>query len=212
MNLKTLSLFVIPAALLIGSAPALAQDEVEYEPEEAEAEVYVEAPEQQYALQPSAPAGSRVDGMRFRGAAALSVGGERVGNADFKATLIGFDARLGLQVNDLLGIYAMPHVSFGPAKERGISGFTGTVAMMVMADITLFDALFFGAGFGYGVMNNPSGPALGFRVGGYPLKSVDEYKARRRGLALAFDMRTYFLGGFYGTGIQYMFSVGYEAF
>jgi hypothetical protein len=221
MNLKTYSFFLIPATLLIGSQAALAQDEAEtyedevyeqevYEGESVEeAEVYAEPPQRQYQLQPG---GERVDGVRFRGGVAFAVGGERVSNADFRATLFGFDGRLGVQINDLVGLYVQPHLSFGPATERGLSGFTGTFAMMAMVDFTFLDSLFVGGGFGYGVMNNPSGAALGFRVGGYPLKSIDQFKARRRGLMLAFDLRPYFLGGFYGTGVQYMFSVGYEAY
>jgi hypothetical protein len=155
------------------------------------------------------PAG-RVDGPRFRGGVAFTGGAEFVSNADFSATMFGIDGRLGVQVNHLLGLYVAPHLSFGSAG--GVEGSTGTFATILMADLTFLDALFVGAGFGYGIMNNPSGPALGFRVGGYPVKSAPDHRARRRGLVVSLEARTYFLGDPFGTGVQIMGAIGYEAF
>ncbi|MFW6088056.1 MAG: hypothetical protein ACODAG_12675, partial [Myxococcota bacterium] len=171
------------------------------------------APQQQQAAQgqPTGPDG-RVDGARFRGGVALTGGGEFVSSADFSAKMFGVDGRLGVQLNHLLGLYAALHLSFGSGSERGASVSTGTFATFAMADFTFLDALFAGAGIGYGVMNNPSGPALAFRVGGYPLKSAPDDRARRRGLMVSFEARTYFLGDPYGTGLQFMAAVGYEAF
>jgi hypothetical protein len=150
------------------------------------------------------------DGPRFRGGIAFTGGREFVSNADFSATMFGVDGRLGVQLSDLFGLYVEPHLSFGSAG--GIEGSTGTFAAVAMADFTFLDALFVGAGFGYGVFNNPSGPALGLRAGGYPVKRVSTDKPRRVGLVLSLESRFVFLGDPFGTGIQIMGAIGYEAF
>ncbi len=152
----------------------------------------------------------RVDGPRFRGGVALTVGEEFVPDVDFSALMVGVDGRLGIQINDFVGLYAEPHLSFGSAG--GIEGSTGTFAAIAMVDFTLFDALFVGAGAGYGVFNNPSGPAVALRLGGYPAKGVSDGKPRRRGLMLGLETRMVFLNHGYGTGFQLMGAIGYEAY
>lgn len=155
------------------------------------------------------------DGVRFRGGIALSAGLESVSD-DFdnsvSGLMVGVDGRIGVQLNDLLGFYAQPHLSFGSlstAGAGGLSGFTGTFTVAAMAEVTLVDRFFVGAGFGYGVLNNPSGPMFQARVGGYPLMGRGE-GARRKGLMVGVDLRTIFASGL--TGILVLGSVGYEAF
>lgn len=164
----------------------------------------------QDAAAPSAP-----DSTRFRGGIALSGGLELVSD-DFdnsvSGLMFGVDGRIGVQLNNLLGFYAQPHLSFGSLSSTGaggLSGLTGTFTVAAMAEVTLADRFFVGAGFGYGVLNNPSGPMLQARVGGYPLMGRGE-GARRKGLMVGIDLRTIFASGL--TGILVLGSVGYEAF
>jgi hypothetical protein len=217
MNLKTLSLLVIPATLLLGSHPALAQDEVEYEgveQEEEEVEVYVEAPQQSHAPQGDPFGSEGLDGARFRAGVAFTVGLQGLPQHDYSVAMFGVDGRFGVQINNMIGIYALPHLSFG--SSGSVFSSTGTFNALVMADFTFLDALFAGAGIGYGIFNNPGGPMVAFRLGGYPLKSVSEDRPRRKGLMVALETRLTFIGvdnGFdYGTGYQVLGAVGYEAF
>jgi hypothetical protein len=157
--------------------------------------------------------GEPPDGLRFRGGVAFTLGGEFVSSVDFSALMFGIDGRLGVQINNLVGVYVEPHLSFGSAGGvSGLGATTSTFAALAMVDFTLFDALFFGAGVGYGIFNSPKGAAIGLRVGGYPVKSVSDDKPRRKGLMLSLDTRIVFLDGGYGTGAQVMGAIGYEAF
>ncbi len=79
-----------------------------------------------------------------------------------------------------------------------------------VADVTLMDHFFVGAGGGYGVLNNPNGPVVHFRLGGYPLMGKSDTGPRRKGLMLGADMRLFFVPN--NTGMQLMGAIGYEAF
>lgn len=152
------------------------------------------------------------DGLRFRGGISLGAGLEKV--SIVSGPMVGIDGRLGVQVNNLLAIYAQPHLSFGSLSAGtaggGIQGATGTFAVAAMADVTLIDHLFVGAGFGYGILNNPKGPMFQARVGGYPLMGHGANGIRRKGLMIGGDLRTIFITG--ATGIMLMAAIGYEAF
>jgi hypothetical protein len=169
-------------------------------------------PAQDEAPATTAASEGRVDGPRFRGGIAFTGGAEFVPDSDFTATMFGLDGRLGAQINHLVGVYADLHMSFGSGDAGFGSGVTGTFAGFAMADFTFLDAVFAGAGFGYAVFNNPSGPALALRVGGYPVKSAPKDRARRKGLMLSLETRFVFLGAPYDTGYQVMGAIGYEAF
>jgi hypothetical protein len=128
--------------------------------------------------------------------------------------MYGADLRLGWQVNNLLAIYAQPHLSFGSlgtsVAGTPVSGGTGTFTGTVLGEVTLVDRVFAGAGVGYGLLNNPSGPAIEVRAGGYPLMGRGEDGIRRKGLMVGADFRSVFLSG--ATGIMVMGCIGYEAF
>jgi hypothetical protein len=83
--------------------------------------------------------------------------------------------------------------------------------MAVAADVTLIDRLFVGAGIGYTVYNNPAGVSPLLRIGGYPLMSRSEQKARRKGLMVGMDLRFTSLEGL-KTIVMPTFNLGYEAF
>lgn len=152
------------------------------------------------------------DGPRFRGGIAVSGGLESV--SVVSGPMVGIDGRLGVQVNDWLAFYAQPHLSFGSlsgdAGGIGIRGATGTLAVAGLAEITLIDRFFAGAGFGYAVLNNPSGTMFQARLGGYPVMGRKHGGIRRRGLMIGADLRTVFVKG--ETGLLVLGSVGYEAF
>jgi len=153
---------------------------------------------------------ARADGPRFRWGYNLNLGLESV--AGFSGPMGGMDLRLGMQMNDLLGIYVQSFLAFGKLGTEGsvVSGWTGTMALAAMAEATLKDRFFAGAGVGYGVLNNPSGFMLQARVGGYPLMSRVKDSVRRKGLMVGLDMRTIFVDGY--TGVLVMGSVGYEKY
>jgi hypothetical protein len=176
---------------------------------------------------PSAPDGSStastppaasapIDGGRFRFGINATAGLERVSASgqSVSGTMYGADLRLGYQINDLIAVYAQPHLSFGSlgtsVAGTPVSGSTGTFIGTVMGEVTLIDRVFVGGGFGYGVLNNPSGPTIDLRAGGYPLMSRSDKYARRKGLMLGVDFRSVFVSG--ATGILVMGAIGYEAF
>jgi len=159
-----------------------------------------------------APAPADADGVRFRWGIAAALGLESV--SVYSGAMYGFDARFGVQINHLLGVYVQPHLSFGKltgsGAGAGVSGATGTFSTAVLGEATFLDHFFVGAGFGYGVLNNPSGPMFQARAGGYPLAGRADNGIRRRGLMVGVDFRTIFIDG--ATGVLVMGGIGYEAF
>jgi hypothetical protein len=164
----------------------------------------------------SAPAAEAPpDGGRFRFGINPTIGMETVSasGASLSALMYGLDMRLGYQINNLLAVYAQPHLSFGSFDTKGaipVAGFTGTFVGTVMAEATFIDRLFVGGGLGYGVFNNPSGLAIEGRFGGYPLMGKSSTGPRRKGLMIGGDIRAVFLDG--ATGTMFMGCLGYEAF
>jgi len=194
---------------------ATAASPEEATPEGAQQEATPEAAEQDATADASPSAA--VDGGRFRFGINGAVGLESVSasGASVSGAMFGLDVRLGWQFSHLLAIYVQPHLSFGSlSSDEGtagtVSGFTGTVLVTAMGEVTFLDRLFAGAGFGYGVFNNPSGFALDLKVGGYPLVGRDENGIRRTGLMVGLDFRTVFLEG--ATGLLIMGCIGYESF
>jgi hypothetical protein len=149
------------------------------------------------------------DGVRLRAGVSATAGTMLI--SDYSGFLAGVDGRLGVQINDLIGVYAMPHLSFGPISVGGLASIPiGVFSTTALAEATLIDQIFVGAGGGFGIVNNPSGPVVHVRAGGYPLMGHGENGIRRKGLMLGADMRLYFISGF--TVMQVMGGVGYEAF
>lgn len=168
-------------------------------------------PDEAAAQEGAAPAADEdEDGVRFRGGVSIGAGALLV--SGFTAGMGGVDGRIGVQINDLLGIYAQPHLSFGAGELGSTTGFTGAAGTSAVVDFTFVDQVFVGAGGGFtylGAIPDPGGTLL-FRVGGYPLMGEGENGIRRKGLMLGADVRVYFLGG--ETLLQPMGTIGYEAF
>lgn len=205
----------LSVAFLVWTGGASAQD-TEGAPE-ASAEVTTEQVPPAAAPDVAAYSAPRPDGMRFRwgiagGAGPLIV---KSSNDSYHFTYAGADVRLGLQINDAFGVYAQPQFGvYWAGGSKGVFGTGGLVGVSFGGDYTLFDRLFFGAGLGYGVLNNPSGFELHVRAGGYPLMSKSTTRARRKGLMLGLDFRVHFVSqnNVDYTAIAPTFNIGYEAF
>lgn len=154
-------------------------------------------------------------GATLRNGFSLSVGQEfgtsNIGNR-FSGQLYGFDWRIGMQINKAIGVYLHTHLSLGSIKTNAVSGYTGNLAAAVTGEYTLPMRLFLAAGAGYGVLNNPSGPLVGFRVGYYPFEATSAGKSRRLNVAL--DTRLYFVsaGAESITMKHIAVSIGYDRF
>lgn len=149
------------------------------------------------------------DGGRFRfgvagGAGPLSIAG-------LGLTYFGVDMRFGWQINNAIGVYAVPQMGYYKLNGAdALFGSGGLIGASVVVDYTLFDRLFLGAGLGYAILNNPSGLELHFRAGGYPLMGKSKTKVRRKGLMLGVDFRLHLVDGY--TGVAPTFNLGYDAF
>jgi hypothetical protein len=163
----------------------------------------------------AAPGGGVPDGARFRFGVAGGFGfftaASEVGNAEVSCKYYGADLRLGAQINDMFGIYAQPTLGYYTADTGGTLAAGGLLGAAVVADVTLIDRFFVGGGLGYTIYNNPSGLTPMLRVGGYPLMSRSDEKARRKGLMLGMDLRFTSLEGL-KTIVHPTFNIGYEAF
>ena len=198
------------AVVLTASAFAQAQEVAPEANEKAPA-----APVEAVAPAASAAHGGVADGLRFRFGVAGGMGffsaANEVGTDKASCTYYGSDLRFGAQVNNLIGVYAQPTLGYYSVNGSGGLGAGGLLGFSVVADATFIDRLFVGAGLGYTVYNNPGGITPILRVGGYPLMSRSDLKARRKGLMVGADLRFTSLDGL-KTIIMPTFNVGYEAF
>jgi hypothetical protein len=133
-----------------------------------------------------------------------------VGSTEVSCTYYGGDLRLGAQINDLLGVYVQPTLGYYTA-DVGFFAAGGLAGVVAVADVTLIDRFFVGAGIGYTIYNNPSGVTPILRIGGYPLMKHSTTKARRDGLMLGVDLRFTTPEGL-KTIVMPTFNLGYEAF
>ncbi len=159
------------------------------------------------------PPPTAASGARLRNGFSLSIGqefGTSSFDKDYSGQLYGVDWRIGAQVSDALGVYLHSHLSLGSIRTDNVSGYTGNFATALTGEYTLPMRLFVGAGVGYGVLNNPSGPLVGVRVGYYPFAHTGPGKARRLNVAL--DTRLYFVsaGGESITMKHVAVSIGYD--
>lgn len=147
------------------------------------------------------------DEPRFRGG--ISGGGGALiwnGNA---AGLGGIDGRVGVQIMDLLGVYAQPHIALG----YGSGAFAGSLGGTVVVDFTFIDRIFVGVGGGGGLVQFGGTEAAGMlhvRAGGYPALGFGDDGIRRKGLMIGADVIVHFASG--QVLPSPMVSIGYEAF
>jgi hypothetical protein len=143
------------------------------------------------------------DGPRFRGGISAGAGG--VFANGYGVGIVGLDGRLGVQVNNLIGIYAQPYLAGGGGSEAG--GVTGgglTTGVDGVIDFT-FNRFFFGVGGGVGALvgrgNTDTNGQLLFRVGFYPILARRYRGARRMGLMVGADFRPLFITGVEGATV-----------
>ena len=168
------------------------------------------------------------DGVRFRGGVSLAGGGLFGSDEpiDYSGFLVGVSGHIGVQIFDLLALYAVPHLSFGSVTfEAGPLKLTEgwlDVSATGLVDFTIIDQIFVAAGGGWAAhaptctnCNGATGPVIHFRLGGYPLMDYGDDGVRRMGLMVSGDMRVNILsvsGGDSFVMYQPMLNVGYEAF
>ncbi len=174
------------------------------------------------------------DGARFRGGVSGAFGG-LFGSRDaldYTGFTGGVNGHIGVQLFDLMAIYAVPHLAFGqvsltapPALEQdsGWLVLTGTAVV----DFTFIDRIFVGVG-GGGTFTGPTctncqalgGGVLHVRAGGYPVMGFGEDGVRRKGLMIGADLMVSFVSQLSAPStvdtsmvlIEPMLTVGYEAF
>lgn len=155
------------------------------------------------------------DGVRFRGG--ISGGGGAMifaTSSSFGGTynlgIGGVDGRIGVQINDLIGVYAQPQVGIY-GGGLGVGGLAGGA---LVVDFTFFDQLFVGVGGGGAILNNPAAGEVIVRVGGYPAFGLGENGIRRKGLMIGIDLRIFIAP----TGADTLIApsptlnIGYEAY
>jgi hypothetical protein len=129
--------------------------------------------------------------------------------------LVGLDGRLGVQANNLFGIYAQAHLVFGGGGcgPGGCdTGFPGIFSLSAVADFT-FDRIFIGAGGGlvYIGADPHAGPEAIVRLGFYPLMRRSRFGGRR-GLMIGADLHIDYVPDGSAAYLEPMFLIGYEAF
>jgi hypothetical protein len=149
------------------------------------------------------------DGVRLRVGASATGGALLVESTT--AAAFGGEARIGVQINHLIGVFGTPHFVISNVGG-GLLGTIGVLAVTGDVDFTFLNHFYVGAGGGFGVVNNPSGPVLHLRLGGYPIVGRGENGVRRRGLQLGADMRNYFVANPVGTVTEITFGAGFEFF
>lgn len=228
MTRRTVSRFVFSFtfAAFAHAPPALAQDgavevsagaEAEAAPADGAVEVQVAAEvEAQPPAPPAAPVVATppagVDGVRFRGAIAASGGAEFA--SGFEVGMGGLEGRVGVQINNLIGVYVQPSLAFGGGVISNSAVVTGTAGISALIDFTIENHFFVGIGGGVGILNNPIGPEIHLRIGAYPVVVVGQDGYSRQGLVVGVDARMFFLSGAGGDLLvgQVLGSIGYEVF
>lgn len=179
--------------LLCGAAHAEPPGEVHADPEEAPTELLT--------------SDSGDDATRFRFGVQTGHGALFDKNNPYFFT--GTDLRLGAQLMDSLGIYAVPRLGFyfGGNDESGMGGLLGIGGGF---DWTFADRFFVGAGAGMAKLTTPLMLDLSLRAGGYLAMSRSDTKVRRHGFLIALDLH-YYRGSYYRV-YNPVLSLGYEAF
>jgi len=122
----------------------------------------------------------------------------------------GFDLRLGMQLNQQVGLYVQPQLGLYGGDAGNTSGVGGVAGVSGLVDVMLTDELFVAGGAGYAVLTSLAGPELHLRFGGYPVLRGGSAGARRKALMLGVDLRVYFLD--VAAFVAPTFNVGFETF
>lgn len=154
------------------------------------------------------------DGVRFRGGIDVAGGGMFV--SGFGLGSGGVDGRLGVQINNLIGVYAQPYITIDGGKlgSSGASTIIGTVGSTLNVDFTLLDQFFVGVGAGGEIFQSVSGGVINFRAGGYPVWTHGVNGIRRKALLLGANIKLHVFSDISAsyTVLQPMLQLGYEAY
>lgn len=214
---KTTSVATLFSCLLCFSSAGLAQD------------AFANVSKEQ---QSAAALQEKRDSLRFRGGIALE-GGALVAFDVVTVGAIGLQSQLGVQVNDLVGVYLVPSLDVAFGDVGGVS-----LAAALIVDFTVLDGLLtFGAGPDVGVFAVVGGSSSKAQANGgalygarlhfavNPIRKRPADSSRRRGLAIGFDLRL--LGGHTGNAtvsttrasasegnfvLSPMLTIGYQTF
>jgi hypothetical protein len=159
------------------------------------------------------------DGVRFRGG--ISGGGGLMMFATdsslggtYKLGIGGVDGRVGVQINDLIGVYLQPQLGIYGGKIGEAVGVGGLAGAALLVDFTFIDQIFVAVGGGGGILNNPAAGELIVRFGGYPAFGMAENNIQRKGLMLGIDFRLFVAPTSSGTLIapSPTLNIGYEVY
>jgi hypothetical protein len=134
----------------------------------------------------------------------------------------GIDGRLGVQINNLIGVYAQPNFGIFGASLNGSSGGVtvkgsfvgGFVGATALVDFTFIDRIFVGVGGGGVLFQDVGAGEAVLRVGGYPVMGHGDDGVRRKGLMLSLDMRLFVApaGQYTLIAPSPTINIGYEAY
>ncbi|MEM1028760.1 MAG: hypothetical protein AAGN82_00325 [Myxococcota bacterium] len=148
---------VLPALgfTILITAPAAAQETDSDEDLEVTPEASAATPPtaERDRSEAEAESGTR-DRLRFRGGIALIGGAMIFSEGGDPFGVVGFQGQLGVQINDLIGVYAVPELS----GVFGDETYGGQVSGAIMVDFTPLDMISAGIGFDsgvFGVYNEP---------------------------------------------------------
>jgi hypothetical protein len=162
--------------------------------------------------------GGYYDGPRLRAGISVGAGGLFAGGG-YGVGLAGVDGRIGVQINNLVGVYAQPYFVGGDGSYAAGSGSVVSFGADAVIDFTLASRFFIGVGGGGGGTlfkqgNGDSGQLI-FRAGFYPIVVRRFRRPGRGGLMVGLDVRPIFLTGF-GNGevslVQATANIGWELF
>ena len=173
---------------------------------------------------PAGPASESASESRFRWGISAA-GGPMMGA--YSGGAGGIDARFGMQLSNMFGLYAQPVFMAGAGASANANGASATgVALYgagVMADATFADMFYVAGGpellaGGVGTAAATSGGASSasattgpfFSLAGRAGLALGSYRAdRRRAFTLGLDMHVVFAGG---AAVLPMLALGYEAY
>lgn len=149
---------------------------------------------------PASHEDAKPDNVRFRGGIALEGGGIIVPNF-FNVAVVGFQGQVGVQINNLVGVYVAPSFDAVFGKYGGIN-----VATALLVDFTPIPMITIGVGpdvgafVGLGVDTSATGASLGTIGGGLMggrlhfgfnpvIGGSDANPSRRKALVIGLDAR-----------------------
>ena len=220
MRLRTISAAAVLSSLVLVTSNAFAQDSDAAAPPPGDA-----------APAPPPPPSEPPDGARFRGGVSLEGGALIVPDA-INVGLAGVQAQLGVQINHLIGLYAIPQFDVVFGEVGGVH-----LAAALVVDFSIIDEISIGVGPEVGVfgaigIDSTSATSAGgamygarLRAGFQPVWGFGEDGIRRKALTIGLDVRM--LAGEAGfarvstttaeaAASQFVFSpmlsIGYQAF